>query len=202
LLIVGLFLFFGSFGCCWINVMPRSKKPGWVNWIKQTARGMILEDLEPGGILYGRDDVTAERAFTYYKTLPEFENIVFSQFEARLKGHRKQVSSNDALASRNAHALEHDRGLYLRPTHNERGEPVFDMHPAKELLRGDIRNGVHQTMSPSELQRTRPEYMVFDKTKFKHRIYQEVRRNKFLHHLDLKRKKERPAPPRSGVAFT
>ena len=173
--------------------MPPSKKPGWVNWISQPARAIILEDLEPGGILHGRDHVSPEHVFPFYKTLTEFEKIVFSQFEERLKGHRKPAARNNALASRNAHALEHDRGLYSRPTHNERGEPVFDMHLAKILLRGDVKNGLHQTMSPSALRRTRPEYMVFKNTIFKHRIYQEVRHNKYLHHLDLKRtKSDRP----------
>jgi len=46
-------------------------------------------------------------------------------------------------------------------------------------------------MTPSELQRTRIEYMAFDSEKFKYRIYQESRRQKFLFFLEQKREKLR-----------
>ena len=55
--------------------MPPSNKPGWINWIKCPGRQILLEDLEPGGILHGREDLSAEYLFWgYYLTLPEFHN--------------------------------------------------------------------------------------------------------------------------------
>ena len=44
---------------------------------------------------------------------------------------------------------------------------------------------------------TRPEYMLFKPAKFKERIYQEVKRKKYLYYLELKRvqeKKKRGVP--------
>jgi hypothetical protein len=181
--------------------MPRSKKEGWIDWVACAGRSIILEDLEPGGILDGQGRWLAEDLFRYYKTLPEFEKVVFSQFEARLISHRKQAKSARELADRDAQAMVHDRSLYTRLPYNGRGEQVFDMHPAKFLLRLDVKNKVHETMVPSAFQKTRPEYMVFKPKIFKHRIYQAVRLEKWLRFLSNKRAKERPAPPRSRTQF-
>ena len=84
-------------------------------------------------------------------------------------------------------ALARDRLLYPRQTHNDRGEPLFDLSVAKLLLREDVKANRHVTMKPSEFQRTRTEYMPFKPSIFKHRIYQEVRRKKYLYYLELKR---------------
>ena len=87
-------------------------------------------------------------------------------------------------------ALAHDRTLYPRQTHNHRGQPVFDLSPAKQRLQEDVKNNLHTTMSSSELQATRPEYRNLNPNKFKDRIPQEVRRQKFLHYLELERSKK------------
>ena len=75
-----------------------------------------------------------------------------------------------------------------------KGKLVFDIHPAKKLLREDVKNGVHKHLKPKEMQKTRWAYMEFSLQIFTHRIYQEVRRKKFLHFMNLKRQKERPLP--------
>jgi hypothetical protein len=83
--------------------------------------------------------------------------------------------------------------LLPRDRHNERGELVFDMHPAKLLLREDVKNGVHRRMTPDYMHRsTRPEYKLFKGEIFRHRIYQEVRLQKYFNYLELKRTKESP----------
>jgi hypothetical protein len=81
----------------------------------------------------------------------------------------------------------HDRQLIPRQTENHRGEPVFDLSPAKMLLRADVLAGKHLTMTPSQLQQSQAAYAPFDARKFKHRIYQEVRREKYLNYLARKR---------------
>ncbi len=67
------------------------------------------------------------------------------------------------------------------------GEPVFDMHAAKVLLKQDVEAGVHLKLSPTELRASRPEYLAFNKVKFKEHIYQEVRLTKYIHYRELKR---------------
>jgi hypothetical protein len=178
-----------------------SKTKGWIIWRKSDARAMILEDLEPGGVLIGMDHLSAEDVWEYYRKEPQFKLVVFSQFEARLKDHRKQAGDARKMAKRDALAVVHDRSLYQRHPHNKRGELVFDMHPAKHLLRTDVKDKVHETMGPSALQKTRPEYMLFKQEIFQHRIYQEIRHQKFLHYLALKRAKQRRAPPRNRTQF-
>jgi hypothetical protein len=66
------------------------------------------------------------------------------------------------------------------------------------LLREDVKNKVHTTMQPSELQASREEYKSFKPEKFKHRIYQEVRRSKWLYYLNLKRAKLRACGPQTA----
>ena len=166
--------------------------PDWIDWRTSQAKEIILEDLEEGILSLDENEVSAEDAWEVYRHLPEFvaPGVVFSQFKERLKDHRKQVMKRRNQSEREIQALAHDRQLYPRQTHNHRGEPVFDLSIAKQFLKEDVRNNKHTTMTPSELQKTRPEYMTFKPNKFKHRIYQEVRRQKFIFYLELKRAKK------------
>jgi hypothetical protein len=54
-----------------------------------------MADLERGGILHRRDHISAEEIFDFYKRLPQFENVVWSQFEVRLKAHRTVCGVHD-----------------------------------------------------------------------------------------------------------
>ena len=71
--------------------MPRSNKPGWIDWANSAAREIILEDLEPNGFLHNKNDMPALEVWKFYQNLPEFKGppVVFSQFEIQLKDHRK-----------------------------------------------------------------------------------------------------------------
>ncbi len=172
--------------------MPRSKKPGWVNWLSSSARAIILEDLLPGGPLFQRDDVPAAAILDWYKDKHpnQFDGIVLEQFAARLKDHRKQGLEEYATAQEEEEYFKHDRKLYPRATHNHRGEPIFDMSAAKELLRADVKNREHEDKTARQLQLTREEYKLFDRKVFQNRVLQEIRRSKYIHYLELKRAKE------------
>ncbi len=115
-----------------------------------------------------------------------------------LKAYRQQANEHSQAAISEMQALMHDRALYPRQTHNARGEAVFDMMEAKRLLREDVCNQRHTTMTPTEFQKTRQEYMAFKPTIFKCRIYQEVRYQKYLNYLEHKRsQKKQQSGPRS-----
>jgi hypothetical protein len=94
--------------------MPRSKKPGWVNWQSCSARAIILEDLLPGGPLFQRDNVPAAAILEWYKDKHpnQFDGIVLEQFAARLKDHRKQGLEEYATAQEEEKYFAHDRKLY------------------------------------------------------------------------------------------
>ena len=104
-----------------------------------------MEDLLPGGVLYQRHVVSAEDLLPWYKEKypGQFGVVVLDQFKARLQSHRKQASIDHVIASKEEQYFAHDRQLYPRKTHNKRGEPIFDMSPAKPLLRQDIKDDMH-----------------------------------------------------------
>ena len=165
--------------------MPPSKKPGWVNWRSHVAREILLEDLEPGGILHGHDNLSAQEVWQYYQTLPEFRKIVFAQFSARLGDHRGQAYDSGAMAGRDEEALKKDRNIVPKQTHDEYGKRIFDGHLAQKLLRSDVKYGLQKIMTPTELRRARPQYREFYLDIFRKHIYQELRRQKFLSYLEI-----------------
>jgi hypothetical protein len=188
------FLFFSS--------MPRSKKPGWVNWRSHVAREILVEDLEPGGILHGHDNLSAQEVWQqYYQTLPEFGNIAFAQFSARLGDHRGQAYDDGAMAARDEEALKKDRKIFPKQTHDVYGKPLFDGHIAQNLLRRDVKYGLQNIIAPMQLRRARPQYQEFSLDIFRQHIYQEVRRQKFLSYLEIKRSKKKKSAPRDRHDF-
>jgi hypothetical protein len=146
--------------------------------------------LRPGGPLFQRDNVPAAGILTWYKNKHpnQFDGIVLEHFEARLKGHRKEGLEEYTTAQEEMEYLTHDQKLYPgRATHNHRGEPIFDMSAAKELLRADVKNREHEDKTARQLQLTRDEYKQFHRTVFQNRVLQEIRRSKYIHYLQLKR---------------
>ena len=140
----------------------KEKRPGWIDWQSCAAKEIILEDLlPPDGILFGKDNVPAEEVWEFYKKQPGFENVVFSQFKERLKDHRTQVKGSYIESKKEEKALASDREKCPRQYRNIMGELVFDLAPAKLLLREDVKEKKHVGLVPSEFQKTRPEYEVF-----------------------------------------
>ena len=168
--------------------MPRSKKPGWIDWKSCPGRQVLIDDLRPGGVLYNRDYITPEEIFPWYKQFPAFKDVVLDQFKARLQDHRKAAAKDKHKSLQQQQHLEHDRHLYPREAHNQRGEPIFDMSPARFLLAEDVKNKLHERMSARELQDSREEYGIFKRKIFSDRVRQEVRLQKYYHYLNLKRK--------------
>ncbi len=121
--------------------MPRSKKEGWISWRGSEARNVLMMNLIDGILPVEAKRVPAEEAWEIYKTMDEFANVVFDQFNERLTDHRKQVGENKIRAAKELDALAHDRCLFPRQPVNHRGELVFDLHPAKLLLRADVKAG-------------------------------------------------------------
>jgi hypothetical protein len=168
---------------------PPSKNEGWIKWRASKARIVLMQDLIDGILPVESSRISAEDAWDIYKTMEEFATVVFSQFKARLQDHRKQISDNKIRAARELEFLVHDKSLFPRQKVNHRGELVFDLHPAKRLLRADIKAGKHLSMTPQELHVTNGAYQMFTLDIFRMRIYQEVRRSKFLNHLKERRAK-------------
>ena len=163
----------------------------------------MLADLEHGGWLY---DVQEDAAVVYaiYKHRdPCFRDVPFDQFSVRYSEATKAAAKRRERSAQEAAWLEHDRRLHPRQTHNGRGEPVFDMDEAKTYLRADIKAKLHKQMTPEELWESRPEvYKKFKLDIFRQRIYQEIRRNKYLNYLEKKRNAKRIKFAKANSAST
>jgi hypothetical protein len=154
---------------------------------------IIMDDLQAGYLPIDAEEMSAEEAWVVcYQNMAEFvcAGVVFDQFKKRLQDHQKQVRDQTTRATQEEEALVHDRRIFPRQTKNHHGDPVFDVSNAKMLLRGDVADGKHLTMKPALLQQSRREYKPFEPRKFKERIYQEVRRVKFLNYLQQKREEK------------
>jgi hypothetical protein len=176
--------------------MPKNKN--WVKWRNHPAREVILQDLNYGGWLYDElkgDDLNLATVFALYNHKdPEiFNEIDFSQFKERMEDYIKKNNERSDRSKREYAWMLHDRQLHPRQLKNHRGELVFDLHPAKLLLREDIKAGAHAELVPSQFQGTRAEYQEFDRDIFRQRIYQEERYQKYRNWLEDKRTEKRRA---------
>ena len=125
-------------------------------------------------------------------SLAEFNNVVFSQFEARLKDHRRQLKGDLRRSILEEAAYIRHFPLHPKKYRDSKGNLIFDLHQAKQLLRQDIANNSHLNLTPRQFQKTRVEYQEFDLKVFKRRIYQEVRRVKFINWMEYKRQQGEP----------
>ena len=174
--------------------MPKPKQKGWIKWRSCPARAVILDDLLPGGLLYQRDYITAEELFPWYKQFPEFKDVILDQFKAWLADHRRKAQWENHKAIQQEQYFIHDREKYPQKTHNERGEINFDTHPAKLLLREDLKEGGlanTRFKNAGELQASRDEYKVFERKRFRDRVRQEEKRNKYFNYKAFKKQQER-----------
>ncbi len=158
---------------------------------------LVCSYLLPCGALFERNTVSAEDILPWYKEKypQQFGLIVLDQFKAHLQSHGKQASEEYAIAQQEEEYFAHDRTFYPRKTHNERGEPVFDMSPAKPLLRQDFKDKVYlHYKTLKKLQLSRLEYKPFKPRIFQDRILQEIRLQKYVHYLQLKPAKQITPP--------
>ena len=177
--------------------MPRSNRPGWIEWHKSRAKEIVMYDLLNGILSTDDNDPTPREAWeSQYMHLVEFvqEGVVFDQFKERLIGHRKQVRKMDERAMWELAAYEHDREIHPRNPLNARGITEFDQSSARDLLREDVKNGIHLTMSAAQLRQTRDEYrppfLTVDDRKWRELVKQVSRLYKYYNYRDEKEAKQ------------
>ena len=172
---------------------PKEEEIPFIDWKNSKAKEIILYDLMNDVLPLDADEVSPREAWDLvYKHLVAFASppVPYRQFVARLRDHRNQVIKMKERSLGELEILRSERLLFPRATHNSRGEPVFDLSPAKALLKDDVEKKRHKGMTPSEFQKTRPEYAPFSAKKFRHRIYQAERREKFVNCMEMKRKEK------------
>ena len=177
--------------------MPRAANPDWIDWRTSDAREIVLDDLMEGRLPLDNDIVSEQEAWDeMYVSLPEFEDVVFSQFKQRLKDHRKQVTRIKEAENFFLNAFRRDKhlreegfipggGLYDR-----HGNRIFDRSSAKPLLKEDVSDELHKTMTSEQLHASRDEYLEWDLGVFRRKLRQEISTQKWFFYLEWKRAKK------------
>ncbi len=63
-------------------------REGWIKWKKSRAKIIILGDLQTGILPIDPGEMSAAEAWEVcYRNMAEFNDVVFSQFEERLRDH-------------------------------------------------------------------------------------------------------------------
>ena len=118
-------------------------------------------------------------AETAYNLREEYKIMSLHRFKSRLTSMIAMVEAGQARAADDAMDLIHDRLIYPRPAYNDRGEPEWVDHEARELLGIDMDNNLHKRMAPRELYMRRRQYQEFSLETFRGHIYQEEHTRKW-----------------------
>jgi hypothetical protein len=162
-----------------------------IDWANSSAKQILIDDLESGILPLDAKELSAKEAWDIvYQHMVEFHGVPYTQFRDRLNDLRKAYKKKKTNVMWDAEAIQHDRLLHPRKACNHRGEPVFSISVALELLAKDVKEKKHKRMKPKVLRQTRPEYQIFTLKVFRQRIYQQQRREKFDFYLEEKRVKK------------
>jgi hypothetical protein len=168
------------------------EKGSKIEWRNSKAKQIILDDLHDGVLAANDSSTTTADAWEVYRVLPEFYGVQFEQFQEQLTKHRQQIVALKERSEFEEMAMANDQLLHPEAIRNHRGELVFRFTASFELLKVDVGNNRHMAMTTSQLRRSRPEYMADVKSDliFKDRVYQTIRRAKFVNFLHVKREEK------------
>lgn len=159
----------------------KKKKKKW-SWQYSLAKEQLRKGLVSGKITL---DMSIDDVFHY---TPEVMKTDRKKFASRLRGLKEQVKADKKKANSDERDLCHDRSIYPIPTHNYQGEPRWEGSVAQLLLKQDVKNGRHETMSPKDLYNSRVEYYSnYSLSIIQHHIYQEVKLLKYINYRNDKK---------------
>jgi hypothetical protein len=112
--------------------MPRYK------WRNSVAKAIIVSDLQAG--ILDVDTPTARDAWDdVYNRMADFKDVTFKQFPSNLGAENRRYLKNRERYMKEEFLMHRDRQIHPRSEFNSRGEPVFDLHPAKLELRENVK---------------------------------------------------------------
>mmetsp|Transcript_11689 Transcript_11689/g.19868 ORF Transcript_11689/g.19868 Transcript_11689/m.19868 type:complete len:295 (+) Transcript_11689:36-920(+) len=153
-------------------VTENKKKPKWRN---SKARAMLVRMLMDNQSNVHK--MTWKESHASHEWFQEYDPMLFQRYVRDL---RKANPQKVAVVTEDNEIIKRELNRFPRPTKTNRGEPFWDTHPAKLLLRGDVKAGKHLDMKPALLHQTRSEYKAFSLKTFRAHIYQEKRHQKEL----------------------
>lgn len=168
--------------------MPVAKKKKKKDYGHSAAKYYLEQDLLTGKIPLDYRQMSYQQAFA---TRPEFAQFDGARlFQGRLQRARARAKKDGSTGAEEMAALTEDRKQYPEKTTTHDGFPVWEGSLAQKYLILDVRLGNHTKYTPEEFQRTRPAYSQFPLSVFRNHIYQQVKRIKWVAHLQEKEKKK------------
>jgi hypothetical protein len=107
-----------------------------------------------------------------YRHYPLFKEY-FVEMKKRVAEEKERVKMDDSMAK------EH-LSSFPSAAINKRGYPHWDGHAAQQWLQVDVANGLHKTMKPRKLRKTRECYKEFPKDVFAKRVMRRLQDRKRL----------------------
>ena len=74
------------------------RREGFIQWITSEQKEIVYEDLVNGTLSLYAKEVPVEEAWKIYRDMPEFEGVMFEQFEARLEAHRTAIRAKKRIS--------------------------------------------------------------------------------------------------------
>jgi hypothetical protein len=166
-------------------------EPCLVDWANSDAKRIIMEDLKANNISRDYSDKPSKLWAERYQKMKEFEHVPYRQFSTNLRSCRVQFEKYSKRSAFDEAALMHDLKIFKPRSHNDRGEPKFADSKAQKLLRKIVKRNQHHGITPAALREKHQEFQKFSLKKFRERIYQEERYQRFVNYLEFKREEKR-----------
>jgi hypothetical protein len=138
------------------------------------------------------DEMKPQLAYDYWCQQQPFF-IEKKLFKSRLRSLREQIKKYAEYAAVDNAAFADDLQLRTTNTHDSTGNPRWDGSAAQELLRHDVKEGLHKLyLRPMGFHASRPQYQEFTLEVFRNHIYQEVKTDKWYKYQSGREEKTCP----------
>eukprot|EP00985_Skeletonema_marinoi_P027967 scaffold23650_cov205-Skeletonema_marinoi.AAC.2 len=154
-----------------LNPNLHRKKPQ--DWRKSKAKALLKKLLQNK-----ESDIHNMTPRQIYKSHAWYQEYPFERFKDNLATLQHDVKSNWSLVEEDIKIVREELKNFPQANQSCRGYPRWDKHPAKLLLRQDIKDGKYELGTAKEFQETRDEYRDFPPSVFRSHIHQERRRQR------------------------
>jgi hypothetical protein len=156
-----------------LNPHLHRKKKKLVDWKKSRAKALLNK------LLHDRESrLHKMTAREIHESHPWFQEYPFDRFKENVANLKKQVQESWAIIDRDIEIVREELRNFPQSCEGNRGYPRWDKHPAKQLLRQDIKAGKYNLGEAQKFQTTRAEYLCFPLHVFRDHIHQERRRQR------------------------
>jgi hypothetical protein len=153
-------------------------------WAESRAKKLLERIIEEGRDI--NENKTKKKPSEVFVMHTAFNRYKKNNFATNLRALRKKIKKEKKDAKISDVATKQFLEMFPPGAHDSRGRLRWENSEAKRLLRIDIKNGLHETMKPSDLRALRShEYKKFDSEFFRKKIYQESKRVKQKYHNEL-----------------